>query len=494
MSSANGSGEHHAQVIVIGAGLSGVAAAAKLHAAGISDFLVLEKADGVGGTWRENTYPGCAVDIPSPIYSFSFNPNPDWTRNFAGQAELLGYIDDTVEKFGLRPAMRFGTELLEATWSEPRQLWLLTTSRGRYTARHVIFASGLLHKPRLPDVPGLDEFTGEAFHSARWNHDVDLRGKRVAVIGTGCSSIQLVPEIQPLVDKLYVFQRTAAWVMPRLDFRMPQPIRRLFRRVPASQKLLRRSIDVLLRSLGRIMRNARLARLLNPVGRFILRRQVRDPELRAKLTPKFTVGCKRLLLSNTYLPAMSQPNAELVPHALAAVKGNELVAANGDRVEADVIVFASGFELRHPPIAGRIRGRGGRLLSEVWAQHSPQAYRATTLPSVPNAYLLLGPNIVMYNSLLALAETQLDYVVDAIRTTESRGISSWEIRPEAFRAFNDAVQRDLAPSVYNSGGCGSFYLDESGRNFVTWPWSVSRLRRDLSRFDVENYDTIPAEH
>ncbi|MGW2329591.1 flavin-containing monooxygenase [Streptomyces sp. NPDC001700] len=485
--------EQQAHVIVIGAGLSGIAAAVKLRRGGITDFLVLEKADRVGGTWRENTYPGCAVDIPSSIYSFSFHPNPGWSRNFVGQPELLSYIEDTVEKFRLAPALRFGTELLEAAWSEERRRWVLDTSRGRFVAQHVIFASGLLHEPIVPSLPGLDGFPGDTFHSARWNHDVDLTGKRVAVIGTGCSAIQLVPEIQPHVRELYVFQRTAAWVIPRLDFRVPGPVRRLFRHVPVTQRLFRGVSDGFLKALALVMRRRSSARLLTPVGKGLLRRQVPDPELRAQLTPDFTVGCKRLLLSNTYLPALTRPNARLVPHALAGADGSELIAANGERVEVDVVVFGSGFEMRHPPIAERIRGRDGQLLSETWKAKSPEAYRATTLPALPNAYLLLGPNIVMYNSLLALAEAQLDYVVDAIRTARDRGIDAMEIRPEPFRSFNDEVQRGLASTVYNTGGCSSVYLDEKGKNFVTWPWSTKRLRNGLARFDIENYATTPAE-
>jgi cation diffusion facilitator CzcD-associated flavoprotein CzcO len=223
----------------------------------------------------------------------------------------------------------------------------------------------------------------------------------------------------------------------------------------------------------------------------VLRAQVPDPVLRDQLTPTFTVGCKRLLLSNTYLPALGQPNVELIPHALAAVDGAEAVAADGTRRAVDVIVFGSGFELRHPPVASRIRGRDGRLLSEVWAARSPEAYLATTVPGVPNGYLLLGPNIVMYNSLLALAEQQIDYVIEAIEATARHGLGALEVRPGPFSSFNHRVQRDLARSVYNRGGCSSFYLDEHGRNFVTWPWSIKRLRRDLARFDIENYDAVP---
>ncbi|HZN17489.1 MAG TPA: NAD(P)/FAD-dependent oxidoreductase [Micromonosporaceae bacterium] len=484
--------EHHARVVVVGAGLSGIAAAVKLRRSGISDFVVLERADRVGGTWRDNTYPGCAVDIPAPVYSFSFRPNPDWSRNFPTQPELLAYIEDTVRELDLAGCLRLDTELVEAAWSDQRQRWVLTTTRGRFVAQHVIFASGLLTEPKIPNVPGLESFPGQMFHSARWDHGVDLAGKRVAVIGTGCSSVQIVPEIQPVVARLYVFQRTAAWVVPRLDMRFPAAVRGLFRRLPAAQRMFRRFLDLVLRVMAVVMRRASVARLLNPAGRWLIRRQVPDPALRRVLTPDFTIGCKRLLLSNTYLPALCRSNVELIPHALAEVAGGELVAADGTRAGVDVIVFGSGFELRHPPIASRIRCRDGRLLSEVWAKETPEAYRATTLPGLPNAYLLLGPNIVMYNSLLALAESQLEYVIDAIRTAQERGLAALEVKPEPFRSFNDELQHDLGPSVYNNGGCSSFYLDEHGRNFVSSPWSFGRLRRDLSRFDIENYDTVRA--
>lgn len=482
--------EKRTRVAIVGAGLSGIAAAAKLRLAGISDLVVLEQSDRVGGTWRENTYPGCAVDIPSPIYSFSFNPNPDWSRVLVGQRELLAYIEDTVEKFDLAGSLRLSTELIEASWSQQRRCWILETSRGRVVARHVIFAAGLLAEPKIPDLPGLADFPGAAFHSARWDHDVDLASKRVAVIGTGCSAIQLVPEIQPIVRQLYVFQRTAAWVVPRMDVRVPAVVRGLLRRIPAAQSAVRTGCDFYLRTLAMIMRRASVARLLNPAGRWLIRRQVPDPVLRRQLTPDFTIGCKRLLLSNTYLPAMTRPNVRLVPHALSRIEGRELVAADGTRAEVDVIVFGSGFEMRHPPIANRIRCRDGRLLSEVWATESPEAYRATTIPGVPNGYLMLGPNIVMYNSLLALAESQVDYVIDALRTAEAGDLDALEIKAEPFRSFNAELQRDLGPSVYNNGGCASVYLDEKGKNFVNWPWSVRRLRKNLSRFDVENYETV----
>jgi len=478
--------ELHVRVAVVGAGLAGIAAAVKLRQAGITDYVVLEKAERVGGTWRDNTYPGCGCDIPSPVYSFSFNPNPRWRTNFALQPEILSYIESTVDTFGLLPKIRLSTELIEAAWSEQRQRWVLDTTGGRYVAQHVIFAAGPITEPKVPAIPGLEHFQGEVFHSARWNHDLELRGKKVAVIGTGASAVQFVPEIQPDVGQMYVFQRTPSWVVPRLDFPFPKVAQAVFRRIPHAQRGLRAFLDVILRTLSMLMRRERTARMLNPIGTGLLKAQVSDPALRAALTPDFTLGCKRLLLSNTYLPALSKPNVELVPHALVSVDERHVVAADGTSREADVIIFGTGFDVSHPPIASRIRRRDGRLLSEDWAV-SPEAYLATTVPGAPNAYILLGPNILVYNSFLDLAEAQLDYIVDALVATDRAGIETIEIRKEPFRTFNEEVQAGLAPTVFNNGGCSSYYLDARGKNFAAWPFSTGSLRQRLSRFDLQNY-------
>jgi len=479
------------RVVVVGAGLAGVAAAVKLQQAGITDYVVLEKAERVGGTWRENTYPGCGCDIPSPAYSFSFNPNPQWRTNFALQPEILAYIDDTVSKFGLLPKIRLATELIEAAWSDDRQRWTLDTTGGKYVAQHVIFAAGPITEPSIPAIPGVETFQGELFHSARWNHDLDLTDRKVAVIGTGASAVQFIPEIQPDVAQLHVFQRTPSWVVPRLDFSFPRAARVLFGRIPLAQRGLRGSVDVILRTLSMLMRRERTARWLNPVGTLLLKAQLADPALRQALTPGFTLGCKRLLLSNNYFPALSQPNVELIPQALVSVNERSVVAADGTSREVDVIIFGTGFDVSHPPIASKIRCRDGRLLSEKWAV-SPEAYLATTVPDAPNAYVLLGPNILVYNSFLALAEAQLDYVIDALLTTERAGIGVIEIRDEPFRTFNDEVQAGLAPTVFNNGGCSSYYLDARGKNFAAWPFSTGSLRRRLSRFDLQNYHAVPA--
>lgn len=475
------------KIIVVGAGLAGIAAAVKLEKAGITDFVVLEKSDRVGGTWRDNTYPGCGVDIPAPLYSFSFNPNPAWHQNFARQPEILTYIEDTVEKFDLKKFLRMQTELVEAVWSNERKRWVLETTQGTYVAQYMIFAAGPITEPSIPDVDGIDTFDGAVFHSARWNHGVDLTGKRVAVVGTGASAVQFVPEIQPEVAQLHLFQRTPSWIVPRLDVPFPGAVRSGFRKLPIVQRGLRAGIDVILRSINAMMRHERAARILNPIGLAWLKVQVSDPELRKQLTPDFTLGCKRLLLSNNYLPALSEPNVELIPNALAGVRGNTVIAADGTERDVDVIIFGTGFDVSHPPIAHRIRDMDGKLLSERWAV-SPEAYLATTTPRVPNAFIMLGPNILVYNSFLDLAESQLDYVIDAVTTLEQECAEVFEVGDRAFREFNTDLQKALTRTVFNNGGCSSYYLDAQGRNFTAWPWSTGRLRRDLSRFDIENYD------
>lgn len=479
------------RIVIVGAGMSGVAAAVKLQHAGFADFVLLERGSSVGGTWRDNTYPGCAVDVPSPVYSFSFNPNPDWNRHFAHQPEVLGHISDTVERFGLSSRLRLGVEVIEATWLDEPQRWRVRTTDGTYIAQHVIFATGPMSEPKMPEIPGLESFPGAVFHSARWDHDFDLTGKRVAVIGTGCSAAQIVPAIHPLVERLHVFQRTPAWVVPRLDFRFPRPMRWLFRRFPGSLRLLRRVTETGVEVMATLMRTERRARLLSPVGRLMLRVQVRDRALRQKVTPRYTIGCKRLVFSNTFLPALCRSNVELVPEALVRVEGDTVVSAAGDVRDVDAIVFASGFEMRSPPIADRVVGRGGVSLAERW-RVTAEAYLATTVPGMPNAYFLLGPNIVGYRSLVAVAEDQVDYIVAAIRTAETAGIEALEVRADVCDAYNREVQQALGPSVYNRGGCSNVYVDRGGHNFVNWPWSTSVQRRRLGSFAIENYTPSPS--
>jgi cyclohexanone monooxygenase len=472
-------------VLVVGTGASGIGAAIRLRQAGFTDLLVLEKAAEVGGTWRDNTYPGCACDIPSALYSYSFAPNPDWDRVFSAQPEIHDYLRDVTERFGLRPFIRFDTAVLKAVWDGLR--WQVETDNGHYSARVLVSGTGPWHEPVVPDLPGLESFQGKVFHSSRWDHDHDLNGKRVAVVGTGASAIQFVPEIQPKVARLHLFQRTAPWVLPKPDHRMPAVERALFRRFPLAQRLYRNAFYGFLELYSNAFRNPRFMRLPQRIGRWHLDRAVRDPELRRVLTPNFVLGCKRVLLSNNYYPALTKPNVEVLPQAIAEVRPNSVVAADGTEREVDTIVFGTGFHFSDPPIADRVVGADGRTLADVW-QGSPQAYLGTAVTGFPNLFLLLGPNLgTGHSSAFTIIESQLRYLVDALTTMRERRWHGVEVRAEAQQAFNAQVQRALATTVYNAGGCLSYYIDQNGRNSTIWPWSTVRMTKRIKDFDPASY-------
>ncbi|MDX1588279.1 MAG: NAD(P)/FAD-dependent oxidoreductase [Oleiphilaceae bacterium] len=478
------------ETLIVGAGVSGIGAAIKLKEAGLDNFLLIERADRVGGTWRENTYPGCGCDVPSALYSYSFSPSSRWSRLFARQPEILEYLEAVSEHYRIQPLIRFNTALENATWDESRHLWVLDTSQGQYLAHTVIFATGPINEPQIPAIPGLESFTGEMFHSARWNHDYDLTGKRVAVIGTGASAIQFVPRIQPSVGELLVFQRTAPWVLPKPDMPLGDRTRQVLHRVPAIQKGWRNTVASSLNLINVGLRNPTLLKPVNAAARQFLKVQVRDEALRKAVTPDFDIGCKRILFANDYYPALQADNSRLIPHGLVAVEGNTLVAANGERHEVDVIIWGTGFEVSHPPIGRKVVNERGDRLSDLWKDSSPEAYLGTTLAHTPNAFLMLGPNVLVYDSFFRLAEAQIDYILDALKQIRAQGISKFTIRPEVLKRHNKKVQKHLKTTVFNSGGCQSYYLDQNGRNFAAWPWSLAVLRKRLSRFELKDYEVV----
>ena len=476
------------KVIIVGCGHSGVINGVKLTDAGIHDFIILERASRAGGCWRENTYPGCACDVPSTFYSYSFRTNPEWSHSFASQAEILHYIEDTVETLGLSAKVRFNTDMKEASWLEQERRWSIRTNKGEYRAQFVIFATGPLTKASYPDIEGLDEFPGEVFHSAEWNHEVDLTGKRVAVIGTGASAAQFVPEIQPRVAKLTVFQRTAPWVLPRpFDRNISELEKMINRRTPILQKLSRRRIESLLVGVNYALTHPWVMRTFEPYLKWLLRRQIRDRALREKLTPDFMIGCKRIIFSNDYYPALQQDNAQVIASGLTRIEGNRVIAANGESVEADVIIFGTGFDLMPPPVGKIIRCANGEFMAQRWKREGPQAYLGTTTHDMPNAFMMVGPNILVYSSFIEIAEWQSAYIVDAIRQTDARDVEVIRLPKPFCDDYNEHVQSLLHNTVFNAGGCNSYYLGEDGRNVASWPWTVPELQRRLSRFDLVNY-------
>jgi cation diffusion facilitator CzcD-associated flavoprotein CzcO len=483
------SGEtNRTRVAIIGSGFSGLGAAIRLRREGFEDFLVFERAGEVGGTWRDNSYPGCACDVQSHLYSFSFAPNPGWTRNYSPQPEIWEYLRRCARDFGVLPHLRFRHEVREAAWDEAARLWRIETSRGVYEASILVMAAGALSEPALPPLRGLDSFEGRVFHSARWDHSYDLTGRRVAVVGTGASAVQFVPQIQPRVETLHVFQRTPPWIMPRRDHALGERRRRLYRRAPAAQKAARAAVYLMREFLVFGFRHLRLGRGLEWLARRHLEKSVPDAALRARLTPDYAVGCKRILASDDYLPALARPNVELVTAGIEEVRARSIVDAEGAERFVDAIILGTGFRVTDPTFARHVRGRGGRTLSEVWGG-SPRAHLGTTVRGFPNLFILMGPNTGLgHTSVLYMIEAQIEHMVAALAHLRRSGAGVLEPRMEAQAAFVAEVERRMKGTVWVAGGCASWYLDSTGRNSTIWPDFTWRFRRRAARFDPEEYE------
>ena len=473
--------------IVVGAGISGIAAAYKMNQAGYRDYIVLEKANRVGGTWRDNNYPGCGCDVPSALYSFSFSPSHKWSHLFAKQPEILSYLEEVVEKHQLTEKIQFNHELKTARWDNEKAQWSLETSQGKYLAKTVIFTTGPITEPSFPKIKGIDSFKGEMFHSARWNHEYDLKDKRIAVIGTGASAIQFIPQVQPLAKELFVFQRTAPWVLPKADMNLNDQAKSLIQKFPVIQSTWRNSIAQILNGINFGLRNPKVLKPVNFLSKQLLKLQIQDDVLRKKVTPNFDIGCKRLLFANNYYPALQQDNVKLINEGLVEIDGNTVVAANGERHEVDVIIWGTGFEVSHPPIGKRIYDMDGKLLADRWKNSSPEAYLGASITNVPNAFLVLGPNILVYDSFIGIAEAQLDYILDGLLKIKKQNINKLVIKDEVVERHNQLVQKHLKTTVFNAGGCKSYYLDENGRNFAAWPWSLAKLKQQLSSLNLNHY-------
>jgi cation diffusion facilitator CzcD-associated flavoprotein CzcO len=482
----------HVQVAIVGTGFSGLGMAIRLKQRGMDDFIVLERAGDVGGTWRDNTYPGCQCDVPSHLYSFSFASNPGWSRTFSEQPEIWEYLRRCADDYGVRPHIRCGHEVTAARWDDEHQRWEIETSQGAMTADVVVAGPGGLSEPSIPAIPGRETFEGVAFHSASWDHDHDLRGRRVAVIGTGASTIQIVPRIQPEVSELKLFQRTAPWIMPHSDRPVSRLESALYRYVPGAQKAMRNAIYWAREVFVVPFMHPKLGRFPEQAARRHLRSQVPDPELRRKLMPTYAFGCKRVLLSNDYYPALCESNVDVVTDGIAEIRPHSIVTADGAEHEVDTIVYGTGFQVNDQPIAQRVWGRDGVKLADAWAQ-GMEAYLGTAIAGFPNMFMLLGPNTGLgHTSVVVMIEAQIDYVMDCLRTMRRSDIATLEVRREAQSAFNDEIQRALQGSVWNAGGCASWYLDASGRNTTLWPGSTLRFRRRARRFRAAEYEARAA--
>ncbi len=464
-------------VAVVGAGFAGVGAAAMLRRAGYAEVTVFERSDRIGGVWDANTYPGAACDIPSHLYEFSFAPNPRWSRRYAPQPEIQAYLEDVARSHGVLDRIRTGVEVQSAQWSEAHGQWTLQTSAGEHRADVLLTACGQLSVPSVPAIRGLDRFDGPAFHTARWRHDVEIKGARVAVIGTGCSAIQVVPAIQPSVRQLDVYQRSPGWTLPKMDFAYGPRTLRLLERYPALQRLDRQSIFAFqeLAALGMTSRPWLLP-AFKAVGRRQINRAIKDPVLRSKVTPSDELGCKRVMLTDEWYPTLTEPNVELVTERIAEVTPVGVRTEDGVERRADVIVIATGFQTHGFVTPMAVTGREGRSLSDVWAG-VPRAYLGLSVPGFPNFFLLYGPNTNGGSgSVVFTIEAGIAHVIAALRALDRSREREIEIRPEAAAGFDADLRDALRGTVWHTG-CTNWYVDEHGEDPNQWPWTWSGYRR-----------------
>ncbi|MBF0674687.1 NAD(P)/FAD-dependent oxidoreductase [Pseudomonas sp.] len=479
------------RVLIIGAGFGGLGLAIQLRKAGIEDFLILEKADEVGGTWRDNHYPGAACDAPSHLYSFSFAPKLDWSRVFAPQAEIFAYQRQLADDHGLRGSIRFGCEVSEAAFDSPSGHWQVRCTNGEtFHTQALVSACGQLNRPAYPQIPGLERFAGARFHSARWDHQVDLRGKRVAVIGTGASAIQFVPQIQPQVAKLSLFQRSAAYVLAKPDRAYRPWELALMRRVPWVQRIDRalKYLQHESRALAFVSFPA-LLKLFYVSFRRNLMRGVGDPIRRLHLTPDYPMGCKRILMANDYYPALAQGNVEIVTTGIREVTERGLVTVDGREHELDAIIYGTGFAATDFLAPMRITGLEGQELNSAW-RDGAEAYKGVSVSGFPNLFILYGPNTNLgHNSILYMLESQFRYVLGCLQTLHRDGLRYLDVKPAAQQRFNQSVEHGLSRTVW-AQGCHSWYQNAAGRNTNNWPGYTFAYRYRTRLPELHDYDCI----
>ncbi|WP_024806409.1 NAD(P)/FAD-dependent oxidoreductase [Nocardia sp. BMG51109] len=475
-------------VLIVGAGLSGICVALRLLKAGITDFRILEKASGAGGVWRYNTYPGSACDVKAYTYSFSFALNRNWTQMYATQREILAYAEGLCRDHDLYSKMIFDTEVRSYDYDDTEAAWTVTAADAAYTADILVDATGVLHRPKVPDIAGRSRFTGAAFHSAEWDHSVDLRGKRVAVVGTGASAVQILPEISKYAARVDVFQRTPQWVLPRANRPLLSVERALYRWFPATQKI-QRYLNYWMHELVVVaFLHPALMTVFGAVSKRFLARQVSDPQLRAALTPDYRPGCKRFLITSEFYPALQRPNVRLVTDHITEFVESGLRTADGAVHELDAVVYCTGFRTDERIALDHVAGREGTLLSEVW-RDGMEAHLGTSVSGFPNFFLMMGPNSGSgHQSILFAIEVQASYIVKCIQHMRRRRWRRIEVEAGAQKTFNEFVGSRLSGSVWNSGGCTSWFLDKAGKNRQVWPgWSVAywwRLRRPVDKHFV----------
>lgn len=476
------------KTIIIGSGFAGIAAAVRLKQKGEHDFIILERSNDVGGVWRENRYPGCTCDVESHLYSLSFAPNPNWSRKFSPQPEIYDYLQDCANKFKLLDHIRFNHEVRQMIWRKENNVWEIDTNHEKFKAQMVIGAFGALSNPAIPNLKGIEKFKGQAFHSSLWPKNFNPKGKRVAVVGTGASAIQFIPAIQPEVDSMTVFQRTPAWVLPRPDGEISPTMQKLYHKIPLLQKIARLSIYIRRELMGITFRYPKMMEAGKKQALQHMYSAVKNPELRKKLTPEYTMGCKRILLSNSYYPAMAASNVDVVTSAVTEVTEDSLISADGTEVKADTIIFGTGFQVTELPFAKFIFGKDGRSLADVW-DGSPEAYLGTTIAGFPNLFLLQGPNTGLgHSSVIYMMEAQIKHIMKVLYYMKKNQLNVVEPLTSAQKRFVEETEKSMKKTVWTTGGCQSWYLDRTGRNSTLWPGSTFSFSRLMSKLNSKDYD------
>jgi len=475
-------------IIIVGAGFAGLGMGIRLKKDGITRFLILDEGHEVGGTWRDNRYPGAACDVESHLYSYSFAPNPNWSRTFSPQEEILSYIQRCVRQFQLDPHLRFGSRVKQAKWDDRRGVWRIETEgQTHYEARVIINATGGLSRPAQPDIQGLDTFRGELFHSARWKQSTPLHNQRIGIIGTGASALQIIPQVAKIAKNLAVFQRTPHWVLPKRDGSVSEMEKKVLTRFPSITRIFRLTQYLLHESLVLgFVRYPALMRVGESFAKRYLKKTVRDPNLRRKLTPSFRMGCKRILLSNDYFQSLQLPNVELITAAIERVTPEGILLTDGRALHLDVLILATGFQAADIKSPYTILGRDGLDLDQAW-HNGPEAYRGTTLHGFPNLFTLVGPNTGLgHSSMLLMIESQIQYITGAIKFLIKNPSRSTEVRLDAQNAFQSWLQKRFPRTVWQTG-CVSWYQMSNGRNTTLWPGTTFGFRWMLRRWDAENY-------
>lgn len=481
---------HHRAIVIVGSGFSGLGMAIQLKRSGMHDFVILEKASELGGTWRDNTYPGAGCDVPSHLYSYSFEPNPAWSSAYARQDEIWEYLEHCASKYRLWPHLCFDTEVVGAEFDDAAGEWSVTTGHGQtLSAAAVVFGIGALHQPAYPNIPGTERFRGTTFHSAQWDPDCDLDGKRVAVVGTGASAIQFVPEIAPKVEQLSLFQRTPPWVLPKADHPVSARTQRLFSNLPSLQWLYRSMLYWQMESrVAGFIGNSRLMHAAQQLARRHIRRNISDPELRQAVTPDYTMGCKRVLISNDYYPALNRSNVDVIPQEVAEVREHSVVTRDGSEHPVDVLIFGTGFHVTDAFDHLHVTGKDGAKIQDAW-RDGMEAYLGVSVAGFPNMFLLLGPNTGLgHNSMIFMIEAQIRYVLQCLRLLEREGASHLDVRPSVQRRFNEWIQHKMSKTVWVTGGCDSWYLDSSGKNTTLWPGSTLTYWLRTRRLNPADYE------